>query len=131
MRILEEQRFVREMAEGLADPNDIKSLFGSKHATHLLGIELDELNFTISEAHEILVVGCTVAFGSVSVGDLCCCCLGQTPRDFDLLSRDGDSSDGSPKLGGKMARCTTNTTANIEDTKWFGGSIFFGGRLEL
>lgn len=123
----EEQRLVREMAEGLGDPHGVKG--GRVEARiHLLGVELEEPDFAAfgpesPEGGAVVVAGRARRrwFGErgrtgTGTGTRTFALLfaGQPIRDRDLSSTDGDAGGCAPELSCEMARRAADAAADVE-----------------
>ena len=114
--VVEEQSFVREMAQRLADPDRIElGLLLREELAHPLGVELDELDPPLTDGQEALRVRLGVRW-AVWIGRrvLGGGCLGQARSDLDLLPRDGDAGHGAPQLGRQVPRGAADAAADIQ-----------------
>lgn len=116
--IPEEQRLVREMAERLGDPHGVEGR-RVEASLHLLGVELQEPYLAAFGAQSVkrwrFRRRCR-SWGfrcrtSIAAGLF----VGQTVRDRDLASADGDAGDGASQLAGEMTRRAADAAADVEN----------------
>jgi hypothetical protein len=107
VRIPEEQRLIREMAQRLTNPHGIEAaLLALEVVGHLLGVQLYEAGLSGAERNEAIGVLTSVCPG---LGE------GEPVGDLDLLGGDGDAGDSAAVLGGEVPRGAADAAADVED----------------
>lgn len=106
------------MAERLGDPHGVEGR-RVEASLHLLGIELQEPYLTAFRAQSLKCW--RFRRRCRSWGFRCRSCIaaglfvGQTVRDRDLASADGDAGDGASQLAGEMTRRAADAAADVEN----------------